>query len=542
MIHPRFTRPAALLALLLAPALCPAAPKRPVPKAVSHPLTPSPSHSLIRHAPVTHHYGVYMLGSRVGTSDVTESPATFEGKPALRVDAVTEMKLVILSAVEQKINLREYLDTAGRPLSLAMAMTSGGHSTKVDARFTEKQVDCVVDSGGTKTNRTVPIPAGVSLIADPEQIGPKASGKKLKPGVKLTLHMFEPMTLQIMPIEMEVLPSEPLTLGGKTYNATVVKSTNALSGESKSWMDEDGELLQEESVLGLKMVREDGATAPSATTAYVPPRDFAVATSIHTQTTIANPREVNYLKLRVTGIPEQRLVISDPRQTAEVAKDGAKLTVTYTIRTPGANGDEAEAASAARPASDPTPNAQHPTPYLAAAPYLEVDDPRIQKQARAIVGDTTDPLEKAKKIRAWVHAKMKPQMDIGIIRGATDVLTHPVGVCRDYAVLFTALARAAGLPARVCGGIVYFRDGFYYHAWSEVALPQSASAPPNTEHPTPNTNNLTWRAFDATLSTDFVDATHLKFAQGDPTAMFQAVRVVGQLKAEVLDYRPEPKS
>ena len=33
-----------------------------------------------------------------------------------------------------------------------------------------------------------------------------------------------------------------------------------------------------------------------------------------------------------------------------------------------------------------------------------------------------------------------------------------------------------------------------------------------------------------------------KFAQGDPTAMFQAVRVVGQLKAEILEYRPQPKS
>ena len=32
-------------------------------------------------------------------------------------------------------------------------------------------------------------------------------------------------------------------------------------------------------------------------------------------------------------------------------------------------------------------------------------------------------------------------------------------------------------------------------------------------------------------------APSLKFAQGDPTAMFQAVRVVGQLKAEVLEYR-----
>jgi hypothetical protein len=88
-------------------------------------------------------------------------------------------------------------------------------------------------------------------------------------------------------------------------------------------------------------------------------------------------------------------------------------------------------------------------------------------------------------------------------------------------VYYTALARAAGIPARICSGIVYFRDSFFYHAWAEI-------------EPRPGAE---WVAFDATLPTDFVDATHIKFAQGDPTAMFQAVRVVGQLKAEVLEYR-----
>src|SRR5216684_6100871 len=114
-------------------------------------------------SPITHHYGVYMLGSRVGTSDVTESAATFEGHPALRVDSTTDMKIVVLGTVEQKIDLREFLDPAGRPFALSMTMSSSGHTTKVDARFTEKQVDCTVDSGGTKSTKTLPIPAGVSL-------------------------------------------------------------------------------------------------------------------------------------------------------------------------------------------------------------------------------------------------------------------------------------------------------------------------------------------------------------------------------------------
>jgi Transglutaminase-like superfamily len=67
---------------------------------------------------------------------------------------------------------------------------------------------------------------------------------------------------------------------------------------------------------------------------------------------------------------------------------------------------------------------------------------------------------------------------------ATEILQAPEGVCPDYAILFATLARAAGIPTRLCGGIVYFQ-----------------------------------------------------FAQGDATDMFNAVRVVGQLKAEVLEYR-----
>jgi transglutaminase-like putative cysteine protease len=485
-------------------------------------------------APVSFHYGVYMLGSRVGTSDVTETPTTFEGHPALRVDSTTDMKIVVLGTVEQKVDLRELLDPAGRPFTLSMTMSSNGHVTKVDARFTDKQVDCTIDSGGTKSVKTLPIPAGVSLIADPEQIGPKGKGIKLEPGVKLQLHMFEPMTLQIMPIDMEVLPPETLTLGGKSYHATVIRSSTPLAGEDKEWLDESGELLQDESVLGIKMVREDSGAPAPPTTAYVPPPDFAVATSIRTQTVIADPRDVNFLRLRVEGIPEQRLVLSDARQSAQVSHIDGKLVVTYTIRAGEAErGDEG-----ATPEHLNTRTPEHPSAYLAPAPYLEVDDPRIRKQAREIVGDATDPLEKARRIRAWVHAHMTPEMDIGIVRSATEVLTHPVGVCRDYAVLFTALARAAGVPARVCGGIVYFRGRFYYHAWSEVGAQENSSERPNARTP----DRLTWVAFDATLPTDFVDATHLKFSEGDPTAMFQAVRVVGQLKAEVLDYHTRANS
>jgi len=83
-------------------------------------------------------------------------------------------------------------------------------------------------------------------------------------------------------------------------------------------------------------------------------------------------------------------------------------------------------------------------------------------------------------------------------------------------VLFGALARSAGLPTRLVGGLVYAEGRFFYHAWVECWTGA-------------------WTPFDATMDTDFVDATHMKFAQGDPTDMMMVFAVVGKLSVKVLD-------
>jgi len=44
-----------------------------------------------------------------------------------------------------------------------------------------------------------------------------------------------------------------------------------------------------------------------------------------------------------------------------------------------------------------------------------------------------------------------------------------------------------------------------------------------------------WIPVDATLPGIFVDATHIKLAEGDTSAIFDAVKAIGNLKAEVLE-------
>ena len=217
-------------------------------------------------------------------------------------------------------------------------------------------------------------------------------------------------------------------------------------------------------------------------------------------------------------MPEQNIVPSDLRQTCkrEAGGKGDGVTADFTVR--------AERFGAADASQWPVRDAAL-KPYLAKAAYLETDDIPIQQTALRLRGKETNLYTIASKIRNWVHAVMTPDASIGVVRSAKDVYSRRRGVCRDYATLYTAIARAAGVPTRLCAGIVYADGKFFYHAWAESFVGK-------------------WVAFDPTLydpkEADYVDATHIKFAQGDVTQMFEVVAIVGRLKIQIVDSDPPP--
>jgi hypothetical protein len=85
-------------------------------------------------------------------------------------------------------------------------------------------------------------------------------------------------------------------------------------------------------------------------------------------------------------------------------------------------------------------------------------------------------------------------------------------------MLLAALLRAAGIPAKVCVGLVYTRDRFYYHAWNEIYLGA-------------------WITADALMGQMPADVTHIKFVEGALDRQAEMLRVIGQVKLTVLEAR-----
>jgi transglutaminase-like putative cysteine protease len=147
---------------------------------------------------------------------------------------------------------------------------------------------------------------------------------------------------------------------------------------------------------------------------------------------------------------------------------------------------------------------------------VQSDAPELKAQSAAIVGAESDGLTAATKIASWVYRQVQKRPTLSI-PSALEVWRAGVGDCNEHSVLFAALARAAGIPARIASGLIYADGSFFYHAWNEVYLGR-------------------WITVDATLDQVPADATHVRLILGGPERQVELVRVIGKLGVRVVDY------
>lgn len=147
-------------------------------------------------------------------------------------------------------------------------------------------------------------------------------------------------------------------------------------------------------------------------------------------------------------------------------------------------------------------------------PFIQGDHPKIRTLAAKILNGETDGYRGTVKLKDWVYREIAKVPTVSI-PNALEVLQTKKGDCNEHTVLFNALARAAGIPAKTVVGVVYLRGAFYYHAWSEVWLGD-------------------WISLDSVLNQFPADVTHVKFLEGDIDRQLDMLQLIGNLKIEVL--------
>jgi len=270
-----------------------------------------------------------------------------------------------------------------------------------------------------------------------------------------------------------------------------------------AWIDEMGRIVLANSPVGFTMAR----TAFEIAHENFRRRDtrgLVLETGdLITQTAIASnvrleDAPLTTLAVRLQGVTLSGFDLAGGRQT--LAGDTLRVRV--------------EGEPELRPAYRLPSTAAELVPYLEPEALIQSADPRVQAQARQIVGRTRDPRRVARALNQWVYDNLRKEITVSV-PSAVQVLEARRGDCNEHTVLYVALARALGLPARTAAGLVYVRGRFYYHAWPEVYL-----------------NG--WVAVDPTFGQFPADASHLRFTIGGLARQVELIRLIGRLKLDVV--------
>jgi hypothetical protein len=153
--------------------------------------------------------------------------------------------------------------------------------------------------------------------------------------------------------------------------------------------------------------------------------------------------------------------------------------------------------------------------------HMESDDPAISRRASRLADGGTDPTAIARRMVAWVHDSLRSSAGGGP-RSARQALETRTGDAREFALLTSALLRAAGVPAQPVTGLLQVHGRFYLHAWTEVYLGR-------------------WVPVDAMLNQFPADASHISFLAGAADPGPDLARVLSRLEisgAKVIPARP----
>lgn len=115
--------------------------------------------------------------------------------------------------------------------------------------------------------------------------------------------------------------------------------------------------------------------------------------------------------------------------------------------------------------------------YLGTNNLIDPTPSEIQSLAKQIVADEDDVWQASLQILDYVSTFIKPQFLLKPLSTAEIISTHH-GDLPEYVTFFAALARAAGIPTRIAGGLRYYNNSWCGWLWNEVWVGQWVAVDP----------------------------------------------------------------
>jgi hypothetical protein len=434
-------------------------------------------------------FGIYQQDRKIGHA---HTQTGIEGD-AYHLFEESEMDVLALERVQRVSTVINTYTTRTFQLKyFDFKLRSGLSTMDIKGAVVGKQLVIDIITAGETRKESFRLKEPVYLTPN---IRPAVVRLGLEPGKRYRFPLFNPATMSTEDAFVTVEAKETIKVGDT--DLAVYKLKESFQGmEATAWITQEGETIKEESPLGYWLLKETQVEAMKRDKRG-PAVDIIALVKIPSSP-VENAGTVTVLKARLSGAPLEGFELDGGRQAW---KDG----IIDVRSTAGASSYQIPSADKDRAAE------------LKPTMLVQSDDKDIREQTAAIIKKEKDARTAAKLLNTWVYETINKQPVVSI-PSAVEVLKQKVGDCNEHTTLYTAFARAAGIPSRMAAGIVYMKNGFYYHAWPEIWLGE-------------------WTAVDPTFNQFPADATHIRFVTGDLARQADILKLVGKLKVEVLEYK-----
>jgi len=423
-------------------------------------------------------FGIYMKNVRIGYLKRYTMP-TDRGHKIFE-DGVMKMSF-LGEKKEIQMSLFSDVDKAFRIRNFTFSLDSQGNRLTVTGQMRDSVLMCNLITENQKTVQSIVFKETPTV---PSAIIPLLVQSGFERAPALTIPVFDPSAMTSYDARIVPVGWETVEVSGDRIRAYHVK-TLFKGIEVHAWIDEGGDTVKEVSPVGLVVQRE--RTEGDVTFA-----DIGSLASIETKGEIRDPRNISFLKLKIDTKKDLlgRLALLYPITDGIVElRRGVPLGGTY-----------------------------DPAAHRGATPFITSNDPDIKAFLPHIIRPGYTDRQKAEALCTWVHSTMKqtPTFSLPV---AKDVFVKKAGDCNEHAVLFAALARAAGLPCAIVSGMVYARGTFYYHAWNLVYI------------------DGRWIEADSIFNQIPADPTHVALIVGDISDAVEVMQFVRNITLEIMDAR-----
>jgi len=461
-------------------------------------------------------YVLTIAGQKVGY--VHEEIRAVEAAGAAFTDTLSDMKVTLNrlgSKVETEMRSSSRETAAGTLVSFASETRFSAQVVRSEGEVAPGEIRLTTTTGTTPHARVLKYEGE---LLGPEGIRELTKARLVKPGDEVQYRTFSPEFGQVIKGGRVLLAVETIESRGAPVEALKIQeSFEGLGVKRTAWLDFEGEELRtsDPSPFGetVSFLADRAEALDGENLGRIPEEQYD-RTLVRSNVRLPRAREIESVTLRLRGRESGPDWPDFPGLYQHVLRKTGEELVLRVDRPSRAGNSPGQAAA---------------SEDLEANAYLDSNDALIRETAARVAGGVGDPYEKAIRLKNWVADNMI--FDLGIVSPpATEVIRNRRGTCVGYAMLLTALARAAGLPSRFLMGYVYLNGIWGGHAWSEIFIRDR------------------WLPFDAAvIGPGIADAARVHFSRstlagGLGEAVMGGQQLYGSVDIEVMEYRLEGKT